>query len=159
MYKTRTWTRSGASKRSKKPFNAVSARQPRLRTPRYIHSPLAKNIPDEVIKVILEYLKSNDPINTIFLCKERDTFLNGTLRKYMNGFMETTIYSAISIKYFRHQCKKDMNNPNGCLFKSNVTLKISKQQCCAKTKTGKRCKKNTFMLFCNCHKDPKVYWI
>lgn len=133
---------------------------------------MSLELPTDVIGIILDYIGSNGRVSKLHSSKERDTKLNITLRKYMNGFMGTTIYSASSIKYFRHQCKKDIES--GQFYRSNVVrassdsffyndvrsrVKPKLHQCCSKTKSGKRCKNKTFMLFCNCHKDPKVYWI
>jgi|TARA_B000000565_G_scaffold167939_1_gene127011 hypothetical protein len=157
----------------------------------HISSPQAKNIPDEVIKIVLDYLDFKDPINKIYNSK-KNAELTIALRKHMNCCMGTTIYSASSIKYFRHLCEKQMRNLfinrndyihnhsykgnlreylNSCEGEENsyspkfheyrkcFSKKTLKPQCCAKNKNGKRCKRKTFMLFCNHHKDPKPYWI
>jgi len=130
---------------------------------------LAKDIPNEMLEIVFDYLE-NTCFSKTFLCKKRETTLNNTLRKYMKTFMPTTVYSANSIKYYSKLYYKDEafgdriydNRQNAKritrLF-HNSRKKTPKQQCCAKTKSGKRCKKKTFMLFCECHKNAKPYWM
>jgi len=134
---------------------------------------LAKDIPNEMLDIVFDYLE-NTSLSKTFLCKKRETKLNNTLRKYMKTFMPTTVYSANSIKYYSKLYYKDEaigdliydNRANAKritrLFHASRKQKVyvaPKQQCCAKTNSGRRCKKKTFMLFCECHKNAKPYWM
>jgi hypothetical protein len=133
---------------------------------------LAEVIPNETLEIVFDYLE-NTSLSKSFLCKRRESKLNDTLRKYMKSFMPTTVYSTNSIKYFRQLYDKDEGS--GSLVRiserrrraTRITYrfhfasrqKVSAQQCCAKTRSGRRCRKKTFMLFCECHKDAKPYWM
>ena len=122
---------------------------------------LAEVIPNEMLEIVFDYLE-NTSLSKKFLCKKRETKLDNTLRKYMKIFMPTTVYSANSIKYYSKLYNKDEAFGSYIYYKRSSAQRITKvhpQQCCAKTKSGKRCKKKTFMLFCECHKNAKPYWM
>lgn len=139
---------------------------------------LGELMPNEMIEIVFDYLDSNEPLSKKFLCKRRETKLNNTLRNYMKAFMPTTVYCANSIRYYRRLNNKDDKDPcGGFIRRHNVGLrtfpltefeyrrikavrnKVSKQQCCAKTSSGRRCKKKTFLLFCEWHTNGKPYWM
>jgi hypothetical protein len=126
---------------------------------------LAEDIPNEMLEIVFDYLE-NTSLSKKFLCKKRECKLNNTLRKYMKTFMPTTVYCTYSIKYYRQLYDKN-KRPDSFIIRydlpswrrRSLRQKVFAQQCCAKTNSGRRCKKKTFMLFCECHKNAKPYWM